>query len=36
MSNAHDALIFADRIYKTYRDGDVHALNSVSLAVQRG
>ncbi len=36
MSSAHDALLFADRVYKTYRDGDVHAVNGVSLAVRSG
>ena len=31
-----DALLFADRLFKTYPDGDVHALNGVTLAVQAG
>ena len=34
MTDVHDALLFADRLFKTYRDGDVHALNGVSLAVR--
>jgi putative ABC transport system ATP-binding protein len=29
-------LLFADRVYKTYPDGDVHALNGVSLGVRAG
>jgi putative ABC transport system ATP-binding protein len=32
--NGH--LLFADRVYKTYPDGDVHALNGVSLGVRPG
>jgi putative ABC transport system ATP-binding protein len=31
-----DALLFADRLFKTYPDGAVRALNGVSLAVQAG
>jgi len=31
-----DALLVADRLVKTYPDGDVHALNGVSLAVKAG
>jgi putative ABC transport system ATP-binding protein len=30
--NGH--LLFADRVFKTYPDGDVHALNGVSLGVR--
>ena len=29
-------LLFADRIFKNYPDGDVHALNGVSLGVRAG
>jgi putative ABC transport system ATP-binding protein len=29
-------LLFADRVFKTYPDGDVHALNGVSLGVRAG
>src|SRR5688500_4821073 len=29
-------LLFADRLIKTYPDGDVHALNGVSLGVRAG
>ncbi len=29
-------LLFADRVFKTYPDGDVHALNGVSLNVRPG
>jgi putative ABC transport system ATP-binding protein len=29
-------LLFADRVFKTYPDGDVHALNGVSLGVREG
>jgi ABC-type lipoprotein export system ATPase subunit len=31
-----DYLLFADRLVKTYPDGDVHALNGVSLGVREG
>ncbi|MFO0806648.1 MAG: ABC transporter ATP-binding protein [Gemmataceae bacterium] len=31
-----DHLLFADRLVKTYPDGDVHALNGVSLGVKAG
>lgn len=30
----HEWLLFADRVIKTYPDGDVHALNGVSLGVR--
>jgi ABC-type lipoprotein export system ATPase subunit len=30
----HDYLLFAERLVKTYPDGDVHALNRVSLGVR--
>ena len=33
---AADFLLFADRLAKTYPDGDVHALNGVSLGVRAG
>jgi len=29
-------LLFADRLYKTYPDGDVHAINGVSLRLREG
>jgi putative ABC transport system ATP-binding protein len=32
----NDPLLFADRLFKTYPDGDVHALNGVTLAVGEG
>jgi putative ABC transport system ATP-binding protein len=31
-----DYLLFADRLVKTYPDGDVHALNGVTIAVRPG
>ena len=31
-----EQLLFADRIFKNYPDGDVHALNGVSLGVRPG
>ncbi len=31
-----DFLLYADRVVKTYPDGDVHALNGVTLGVRRG
>ena len=31
-----DHLIFADGLFKTYPDGDVHALNGVTLGVRAG
>jgi putative ABC transport system ATP-binding protein len=31
-----DHLLFADKLVKTYPDGDVHALNGVSLGVKAG
>jgi putative ABC transport system ATP-binding protein len=31
-----DDLLFADKLVKTYPDGDVHALNGVSLGVKAG
>src|SRR5437660_10940501 len=29
-------LLFADRLIKTYPDGDVHALNGVNLGIRAG
>ncbi|MCI0700446.1 MAG: ABC transporter ATP-binding protein [Planctomycetia bacterium] len=31
-----DYLLFADRVFKTYPDGDVHAVNGVTLGVREG
>ena len=33
MTDPRAALLFADRLFKTYPDGDVHALNGVTLSV---
>lgn len=35
-SDPNGDLLFADRIYKTYPDGDVHAINGVTLRVREG
>jgi putative ABC transport system ATP-binding protein len=34
MTDRHEYLLFAERLVKTYPDGDVHALNGVSLGVR--
>ncbi|MFL5327680.1 MAG: ABC transporter ATP-binding protein [Gemmataceae bacterium] len=36
MSDAASYLLFGDRLMKTYRDGDVHAVNNVTLGIRAG
>jgi len=36
MTDCPSHLLFADRVVKTYPDGDVHALNGVTLGVRAG